>query len=205
MASRMIPIRLDFVFQTVLEGCCPLIIRLSHQGAALLWDASELHHPVLARATVKPAAIAAAILMTVGVAIVIEETGAEPAFKGHRLSFWLEQYTSHPAGREPATTAIRAMGTNALPVLLTMLAARDSPMKLQVLRLSHQQSLFHLTTARQYHLMARNGFHVLGRTALPALPALAKLSNDADEDIRKSALYSYYDTMGGANWGEIMK
>jgi hypothetical protein len=153
---------------------------------------------------VKRSVIASAIIIlaVAGGATFIVRGGAEPSLNGHRLTFWLEQYTfnKNPQGREAARNAIRGIGTNGLPVLLTMLAARDSPVKSRALKLSERQSFFHLTSARQYRLMARNGFQILGRMAQPAVPTLNKLANDPDEDIRRNAVYSFYDTMGGADF-----
>lgn len=161
------------------------------------------HWLMFARAKVKPGVAAGAILILVlaGVAVFIAKGRGEPSSNGHRLTFWLEQYSfkRDPQGRDAARNAIRAIGTNALPVLLTMLGAHDSPVKERIVKLSERQSFLRLTSARQYHLMARNGFQILGRTAQPALPALSKLAQDPDADIRRSAVFSFYDTMGGAD------
>ena len=62
----------------------------------------------------------------------------EPVYQGKPLSFWLEQYSGQISGgafipnrtkavREQAATAIRHIGTNAIPWLLALAAVEDSP------------------------------------------------------------------------------
>jgi hypothetical protein len=115
-------------------------------------------------------------LATLATAIVvfIPKTGNEPSWQGRRLTWWLEQLAFNPSARASATTAIRGIGTNAIPALLTMLSIEDPPLRRKIMRLSGRQSLFHLTTSDEYHLMARNGFCVLGRMARPRCSAIGK-------------------------------
>src|SRR5262245_40338529 len=58
---------------------------------------------------------------------------AEPVYQGKTLTAWLRQYREGQEGRlghlsrDQAGRAIREIGTNAVPVLLTMIAQKDEP------------------------------------------------------------------------------
>jgi hypothetical protein len=73
--------------------------------------------------------------------------------------------------------AIRAMGTNALPVLVWMMKAQDSPLKLKLRALLQRQSLIRVpyTEAGDLHVQAAFGLCALGTNANPAVPALMDL------------------------------
>jgi hypothetical protein len=113
----------------------------------------------------------------------------EPEYDRRPLSFWLDQFTTsrNLPERSQAQLAIRHIGTNGLPALLAMLGRHDSKARQIVLRVLEKQSVLHLRDASDYHLMASDGFYVLGPLALSAEPALAKLREDPDPDIRRMA------------------
>jgi hypothetical protein len=124
----------------------------------------------------------------------------EPVYQGKSLTSWLEQFQAddppqseaeHLRAQTEAREAIRHCGTNALPTLLRMTRARDSALEIKVLALAGKQSLisFHPRLAHEYHRMSWGGFEVLGSEARPAVPALIRLLNDADDDIRVNAAY----------------
>jgi hypothetical protein len=138
---------------------------------------------------------AAAVL---GLVAFILSMNSEPAYEGRPLSFWLDQFTAsqNPAERARAAVAIRQLGTNALPELLAMLGKRDSKARQAVLAVMQRQSIFHVRSAEEYHLLARNGFCVLGGVASPAEPALAKLGQDEDPDISDRATEALGDVRG---------
>src|SRR5215471_18930872 len=113
----------------------------------------------------------------------------EPAYQGKSLTTWLRQFeaarlntptsTYHltPAEFraqfvEPTQTAIRHMGTNTLPTLLTLLRAKDSPLQLraEVLlgRLPFVQ--WRPPSADLRRSMALTGFYILGTNAQGAVP-----------------------------------
>jgi HEAT repeat protein len=87
--------------------------------------------------------------------------GAEPTFKHKSLTRWLETYANAKpdsrAGRK-SRTAILAIGTNAVPTLVEMVASNDV----------HRQQL------------AANVFGVLGPLGAPAIPALTNLLMGTD-------------------------
>jgi hypothetical protein len=109
---------------------------------------------------------------------------SEPVYEGKKLTVWLEEYDQFGPNvtHEKARTAVRAIGTNAIPTLLRLLNARDSYSKLVVMKLAAKQSLFKIefTRAATLHSRALAAFRALGscgRTALPALSAMKREDN----------------------------
>jgi hypothetical protein len=139
-------------------------------------------------------ALAGAVIL----ATVVRRNG-EPCYEGRPLSFWLDQFTSSRSASEQsqAQLAIVRIGTNGLPVLLAMLGKRDSKPRQALQTFLERQSVGHIRSAAEYHLMARNGFCVLGRRASPVEPQLAKLSRDKDPDISTMAGAALIDVAGG--------
>jgi len=120
----------------------------------------------------------------------------EPVYQGKRLSAWLYQsvanetihYQNPPPNHQSeeasraranadAETAIKHIGTNALPYLLKMAAVKDSPLKERLISLWYKQSLVSLPfrSAGDFHRMAIAGFASLRSDAAPAVPGLIKL------------------------------
>lgn len=87
-----------------------------------------------------------------------------------------------------AEAALRAIGTNALPVLLTMANAHNSALEREWIHLSYRQSLipFHPRSDFVYRGMAALGFFTLGSDARPAVPALTRLLSEQCADVRAS-------------------
>src|SRR4051794_18434379 len=112
--------------------------------------------------------IATVLLMAAASILVVLWRAAEPSYQGYPLSHWLKQRTGAFMSRTArqsvtalvAETAIREIGTNALPTLLKMLQAQDSPLKSTALKWINQQELIrvHLTSARERRLQARFGY-----------------------------------------------
>src|SRR6267378_3208318 len=87
---------------------------------------------------------------------------------------WLEEsfeaYNSVPPTTESMATrdrvgpALRHIGTNALPYLVKMAGAKQSPLKHLLIRIAKKQLMIapHLHTAEEYHEMAVSGFYGLG-------------------------------------------
>ena len=93
----------------------------------------------------------------------------EPVYHGKCLSLWLQSYS--PDGDSPEVDeALRTMGTNAIPVLLENLQAKDSALKLGWAALG-----LHYTPAETRHLRAQKGFSALGAEASNAVPALIEI------------------------------
>lgn len=139
---------------------------------------------------------------------------SEPSYNGRTLSEWIDEeqrmdfYRQYEQGAPPSVThqqvqsAVRAIGTNALPLLLQWLRATNSSWKTTLARktqtwprwIQDNSALRELTEsdAPQKHVRARMGFQLLGTNALPALPQLLRIfksSTNPDE------MYSAVATM----------
>jgi hypothetical protein len=127
----------------------------------------------------------------------------EPSYGGKGLSVWLRNFEearlNGPTSRyhlnpaefqvqfvEPTQDAIRHMGTNALPELLTLLRAQDSRLSKTVGGLIVRLPFVRWRPLSQntQRSMALTGFSALGATAKPAVPALIASLNDKDVQIR---------------------
>ena len=122
----------------------------------------------------------------------------EPAYQGRPLSVWMDEWNKYllanqgspdRARRDQAQAAIRQIGSNALPTLLSMAGATDSALKKRLIALANKQSLvkLRLHPADYYHARATCGFSALGPTAKPAVPALIRLLHNQDRQVRASA------------------
>ena len=121
----------------------------------------------------------------------------EPAYQGKRLSNWLAAYIQCQRIQErggrvtvqlgEAEAAIRQIGTNGIPILLRMVASRDSFMTSNLVVLLGKQSFvpIHLHSDIELHNQALAGFQALGCMAGPAVPALIELLQT--DDFRFSA------------------
>ncbi|HXD01412.1 MAG TPA: hypothetical protein VN048_18885 [Verrucomicrobiae bacterium] len=147
------------------------------------------------------AVAAIAVLAMLAWAILFSTSSApEPVYKGKPLSYWLEPYaysifqrkvsTETIPSREEADTALRQIGTNAIPTLLRMLRAHDSPLKIKFLQLTYRAPYFpiHYKPASIINVQAMQAFHVLGPDASCAIPDLVKI---LDQNISQS---SYFHT-----------
>lgn len=119
----------------------------------------------------------------------------EPAYQGRSLSEWLKLGTNgylDPA----AKSAIRHIGTNATPILLQMLRAHDSRLKLQLVGLLEKQHLvkLHFTSATQRNNEAAIAFVFLGDTARNAVPDLIQVF---EEGITPESQICAIDSLGG--------
>jgi HEAT repeats len=87
--------------------------------------------------------------------------------------------------------AIQAIGSNAVPTLVNMVRTKDSSLKLKVLTLLSRQHLISIKppTARYYHQLSMGGFETLGPILKDAVPALTRLLNDPDADVRATATW----------------
>ncbi len=116
----------------------------------------------------------------------------EPLYKGKRCSKWLEELamSTAPKGSQEAEDAINHIGTNALPCMLRMLAAKDSAFKTRLIDLTVKQRLitFHWQDARVSRECASFAFAVFGPHAKPAVPGLIDLLADNDPEVRGRTL-----------------
>ncbi len=105
----------------------------------------------------------------------------EPVYNGQPVSHWIRGLGSnHVTRNEASNKAFHQIGTNALPVLIKMLRAKDSKVKLWVRRLSGKPAFVrhHFTLAEADRISAVLGFSELGPLAKPAVPALIALLPD---------------------------
>src|SRR5437667_12454749 len=102
----------------------------------------------------RPTHIALAVLLGATVTgatwLVLHRRAEEPVYGGKRLTVWMGQYLMHllaarsspdRAKRDAAENAIRQIGTNALPTLLSMVQAKDTTLKRSLIALGNKQSL----------------------------------------------------------------
>src|SRR5882762_7135488 len=112
---------------------------------------------------------------------------SEPVYQGKPLSYWCYQYEidSSPDSESQlrAETAIRAIGTNAIPTLLRWLKAKDS--KLKLLQLASKQHSVNIRwkTAENRHYEALQGFFALGTAGKSAVPALIEIYSKDVADV----------------------
>src|SRR5262245_65199958 len=86
--------------------------------------------------------LALAAIVVAGIATIMSRP-SEPVYQGKPLSTWLEELrVSWPgAGSAKATEAVKVIGTNALPYLVSALKAKDSRLKLKLAQLFGRQNL----------------------------------------------------------------
>ncbi len=107
----------------------------------------------------------------------------EPSYHGKRLSEWVAHYGSGlQADSAQADEAVRAVGTNAIPVLLRMLHTRDSDFKRKLIELSNRQSF--IQSPFKYAFVPQRdasfAFRALGPEGIIALPELIELSRNPE-------------------------
>jgi HEAT repeat protein len=115
----------------------------------------------------------------------------EPSYEGRSLSSWLHQMESpSAAGDDDFDLAIKHFGSNALPQLLEMLQATDSPAKLEFNRFASRYlpAAFQLPSSYDCRWNIMAAFRVLGDAAVPAIPALTNLLSNQDRGVRLSAV-----------------
>jgi HEAT repeat protein len=130
--------------------------------------------------------LAALLLVLVGVIAWEVLREREPVYHGKALSIWLEGPPAPDSISPETETAIRAMGTDALPALLNMVRLRDSAVRKALIELSskHKWLPIHIRPVEEIREMACCGFMLLGPTAKPAVPKLARLLDDDDPQVR---------------------
>jgi HEAT repeat protein len=103
-----------------------------------------------------------------------------PVIRGRGVGDWLLVLSKANAETDAYNEAVRAVqetGTNALPLMLEMLQARDSALKDALGGQLRKQHVLHLHWRGEWEtrLAALRGFQLLGPTAQPAIPSLGKL------------------------------
>ena len=144
---------------------------------------STLVHDSPARKT-RVAAIAALVLVALATVCWIGSSPREhePVYQGRSLTYWLSDFWP---GRNPAherieqdELAVRQIGTNAVPVLLQWISARDGFLKQRMVGwiARHPWVPFRLESAVDKNMLAVSGFRILGKSqAGSAVPALVEI------------------------------
>ena len=121
----------------------------------------------------------------------------EPSYQGRKLSEWIDEWAEttwkitpsldDKATSQAAKVAVKVIGTNALPILLEWLKAKDSPLKSRLNSCLDRQSYiqFRFRTSDYWYGMAMAGFALLGDDAKTAIPDLKKLSLSGDAGHRR--------------------
>jgi hypothetical protein len=130
-------------------------------------------------------AVAAIAVLAVLAWAVLHVSTPEPVYQGKPLSYWLLGY-GFPSGhlngpsRDEADAAIRDAGTNAIPLLLEMMRARDSSTKIKLAEWGHRLHLYRgqLQNTDELRWEALTGFSVLGSNAVSAVPGLVKILDE---------------------------
>jgi hypothetical protein len=151
--------------------------------------AKALDFPASARyaaAVRKRLQIAVAVLLVVVIGVIawqsLRSREHEPVYRGKRLTFWLRGFDiSDNAPGKPnfneSVDAVRDAGTNAFPLLLSMLRASDSSLRQRLKRLAQRQHLIAIdyVSADTQQWAARQGFGALGNVAKGAVPELLEI------------------------------
>jgi hypothetical protein len=127
-----------------------------------------------------------------------------PVYHGKPLALWLQTYTSSARGSREwneADEAVRHIGTNAIPVLLHLIHAKDSTLKLRLAALAKKQRLIkiHFVPAAARNVQASRAFIVLGDSAKGAVPALVRMYDENVTDESRSAIEDALAWIGPAS------
>jgi hypothetical protein len=143
-------------------------------------------------------------------------SGEEPVYQGKRLSSWIDEYDWAPKRRNEAERAIRQIGTNALPTLVSWIKYEEPVWRTELInRLEavgssawvNRMTLGLLTRKARIHRMAMSlagrhareagtGFQVLGTAAHSAVPDLAALLANKSFFASQNAMYALANISG---------
>lgn len=139
------------------------------------------------------AVLAAALVLGGLGAVLCRSNSREPEYAGRTLHSWLAKaeevwlrgsaLTKDPVQDEVAS-AVRKIGTNALPELIRLLESRDGAISRGLAAWGHAcpELPFHPAGAEQKHIRALLGFKFLGPVAGPAVPKLIALLQSSEEE-----------------------
>ena len=101
---------------------------------------------MITRHTVKLTILAATVVLAAGAVLLFGlSRPPEPSYKGKRLQLLLAGYNG-PNRNPEAKEALHALGSNAVPTLISMLRARDSALMLRSLALAQKLRLMKTST-----------------------------------------------------------
>jgi hypothetical protein len=133
---------------------------------------------------IRAAAVTALVLVALGAVLwmVSSPREHEPVYQGKSLTYWLSDFwpgrNPTPEKLEQDKLAVRQIGTNAIPVLLQWISAKDGPFKQKIIMWidRHYREIFRRESSVDKNMLAVSGFSILGRTqAGSAIPALVEI------------------------------
>lgn len=154
------------------------------------------------------AILAVAMLGALAWMVLSPRTEPEPVYQGKSLSAWLEYYDPLNTNRlfapqmdpaERATqTAIRQMGTNAIPTMLQMLRTPDLPWKIRLFALARKQHFIKITYVEPWRTYekAATGLEVLGPRATGAVPELVRIFDQNPSPRSQAAIARAFTAIG---------
>jgi hypothetical protein len=111
--------------------------------------------------------------------IVVERSRpADPVYQGHRLSWWLDKWEdSHFVPTTPEAAAIRSIGSNGVPLLMSRVSFKRSSSEIKFWRMAAQvrPQSDPIPDDSMRAVGAGMALNLLGEGALPAYPALTNL------------------------------
>lgn len=123
------------------------------------------------------------------VAAAVSGCSTEPVWKGRQLSTWVEELNNaDPQKAARAETALRHIGTNAIPYLLSSLSSAETPVT-EWLETGGRSEL-RLTGAV-------TAFRVMGGSAVNALPALGVVLTNQTTTTNVGTAYAVAQSMAG--------
>jgi hypothetical protein len=116
----------------------------------------------------------------------------QPQSRGHTIEFWVQRYNDSRLtglGAEEAQSAIRGIGTNGLPALLSMLEAKDPWWKPKLTEFLTKQLRLkvRVKSAQTKNWQAAAAYEVLGDTAAPQVPQLISLLEKTSDPYRRNS------------------
>ncbi len=139
--------------------------------------------------------------MVIAAAVWPERDLPDPTFEGKPLSRWLYDYETYNfIGSKTFwhhDEAVKSIGTNAIPMLLHKLRARESPLKDRLAAWARSLRLVRSgnpsVSAAQQNKAGWRGFHALGADAAPAVPALI---NIYEQELSDSSMCATAHSLG---------
>ena len=117
------------------------------------------------------------LLAALAASVMVRSSVPDPTCQKRRLSDWLTDYDKlgPTATFAEVNAAVRQLGTNALPELISLMRAKDSAWLCWLLNSAERHHVPRppLANAERRHSRALAAFRALGPAAEPALPALA--------------------------------
>jgi HEAT repeat protein len=126
-------------------------------------------------------ALATLVLIIAAVSLVALRQPRDPEYDGQPLSYYLSSLTYSQVRLEGnARSAIREIGSNAVPPIIEILNARESRFKIWFNEMADHQSFirFRFAPLVNRQMQAAMACGELGPLAAPAIPSLARLVDD---------------------------